>query len=105
MDRCEEKRKEWARHWQCDDNVQYRENKPQKNEELKKREEALPRLKDNDLEKASTLYKATTGVGCDGFHPKVPLDLTRATRVDVVELLEKVEQGAKWPQQACRAMS
>ena len=29
--------------------------------------------------------------GCDGFHPKVPLDLTRETRGDVVEFLEKVE--------------
>ena len=48
--------------------------KPWRNEELKKCEEALPRLKEGDLEKASRRQK--TGVGCDGFHPKVPLDLT-----------------------------
>ena len=30
-------------------------------------EEALPRLKECDLEKVSRLYKAKTGVGCDGF--------------------------------------
>ena len=39
--------------------------------------------------------------GCDGFHQKVSLDLTRETRGEVVEFLEKVEQSGKWPQQAC----
>ena len=33
-----------------------------------------------------------TGVGCDGFHPKMPLYLTKETRGDVVEFLEKVEE-------------
>ena len=70
------------------------------NEELKKFEEALPRLKECDLEKASRLYKAKTGVERDGFHPKVPLDMTKATRGAIVEFLEKVEQSGKWPQ-AC----
>ena len=27
MDRCEAKRKEWTRHWQCDENVQNMEDK------------------------------------------------------------------------------
>ena len=56
------------------------EDRPWHNEELKKLEEALPRLKECDLEKASRLYKAKTGVGCDGFHPKVSLDLAKETR-------------------------
>ena len=43
LDRCEAKRKEWA-----------------ENEELKK--SALPRLKECDLEKASGLYRAKSGV-------------------------------------------
>ena len=30
MARCEEKRKEWAKHWQCDMDVQKQENKPWK---------------------------------------------------------------------------
>ena len=30
--------------------------------------------------------------GCDSFHPTVPLDLTKETRREVVEFLEKVEQ-------------
>ena len=50
------------------------QNKPWRNEELKEGEEAFPRLKEGDLDKASRLCKAKTGVGCDGFHPKVPLD-------------------------------
>ena len=45
-----------------------------KREELKRPEEAVPRLKKCDLKKkVSRLYKAKTGVGCDGFHSKVPL--------------------------------
>ena len=67
----------------------------------RKLEEALPRLKECDLERASRLYKAKTGVGCDGLHPKVPLDLTKETGGEIVEFLEKVEQSGKWPQQAC----
>ena len=50
------------------------------------------------------MYKAKTGVGCDGFHPKVPLILTKETRREIVEFLEKVEQSGKWPQQACTTM-
>ena len=30
--------------------------------------------------KCRDLYKAKTGVGCDGFHPKVPPDVTEETR-------------------------
>ena len=80
LDRCEAKRKELAKHWQCDEDLQNMQNKPWRNEESKECEEALPRLKEGDLEKASRLYKAETGVGCDGFHPTVPLDFTKETR-------------------------
>ena len=75
------------------------QNKPWRNDELKECEEALPRLKEGDLENASRLYKAKTGVGCDGFRPKVLLDLTTETRGEIVEFLEKVEQSGKWLQQ------
>ena len=30
-----------------------------------------------DWKKVSNLYKTKRGVGCDGFHPKVPLDVKR----------------------------
>ena len=33
LDRCEARRKEWAKHWQCDEEVQTVEEKPWKNEE------------------------------------------------------------------------
>ena len=49
------------------------------------------------LEKAAKNYKAPTVVGCVGFHPKVPLDLEKETRGEVVEFLEKVEQCGRWP--------
>ena len=44
------KRREWAKHWQCDEEVQNLEEKLWKIEELKKLEEALPRLKESHLE-------------------------------------------------------
>ena len=31
--------------------------------------------------KTSRLYKAKPGVACDGFHPKVPLEVTEETTV------------------------
>ena len=40
---------------------------------MKKLEEALPRLKECELEKASRLYKKKTGEGCDGFHSKITI--------------------------------
>ena len=55
------------------------------------------------MEKVSRIYKAESGVGCDGFQPKVPLDLTTKTIRKIVEFLEVVEQSGRWPQQACTA--
>ena len=36
-------------------------------------------LEECELEEVSRLHKAKTGVGCNGFHPKVHLDLTIQT--------------------------
>ena len=71
---------------------------------MKRLEEALPRLKESHLEEVSRLFQAMTGVGCDGFHPKVLLDLTRETTREIIDFQEKVEQSGKWPQQACTTM-
>ena len=51
LDRCEAKRKEWTMHWQCNEEVHNLEDKPWNNEELKKLEVALPRLKECELGK------------------------------------------------------
>ena len=98
LDRGEAKRKDWAKHWQCDENVQNVEDKPCKNEDWKKLEEAPRRFIECDLEKVSSLHRAKTGVGCDGFHPKVSLDLTKETGGEVAEFLEKLEESGRWPQ-------
>ena len=98
------KRKGKNGHWQCDEEVQNVEEKAFGKKELKKLEEALPRLKECASEKISRLYKEKTGVGCYGFHPQIPLDLTNETRREIVESLEKVEQSGKWPRQACTTM-
>ena len=42
------------------------------NEELRSFEEELPEMKKEGLERAARSYMATTGAGCDGFHPRVP---------------------------------
>ena len=54
------------------------------------------RGRERDLEKSAQTCKAKTGVGCDGLHSKVPLNLTREKREELVEFLEKVEQREKW---------
>ena len=77
-----------------DERVQNMEDKPRRNDELKKLEDALPRPKVCDLEKAWTLYKAKTGVGCDGFHPKVSLDFDKRNKRRSNGILGKVE--TKW---------
>ena len=84
--------------------VQDVESKPWKSEELKQLEEDMPRRRENDIEKVARSCKAKTGVGCDGFRPKVSFYLTREIRDEVVEFWEKVEQCGKWPQQACTTM-
>ena len=43
-------------------------------------------------------------MGCDGFHPKVPVDLTKETSGELVKFFEKVEPRGKWPQQACTTL-
>ena len=80
------------------------EDKLWKNEESQKLKEDLPRLKVCDQVKALRLHKARTGGRCDGFHPKMPLDLTKEKSAEVVEFEEKAEQSGKWPQQSCSTM-
>ena len=42
------------------------------------------------------MYKVKTGgVGCDGFHPKVHQDVTKETRGEIVEFLEKRNKPAQ----------
>ena len=50
------KKEKWSIHWQCDEEVQNTKDKP-----WRRCEEALPRLKEGDLESASRMYKAKTG--------------------------------------------
>ena len=93
LDRFEAKREEWSKHWQCNEEVQNMQDKPWSNEELRRCEEALPRLKEGDLEKTSRTYQTKTGVGSDGFHPKVP-DLTKRNERRNCGILG--EGGAEW---------
>ena len=60
--------------------VQSEEDTPWRNEELGSLEEGLPRRREDHLERAARSYKATTGVGCDAFHPQVLLDVSKETR-------------------------
>ena len=49
----EEKKKEWAKLWQCDAKVQDLEDKPWRNRELKNLKEDMPRLLEKEVEKAA----------------------------------------------------
>ena len=105
LDRCEAKRKEWAKHWQCDESVQNVEDKPWKNEELKKLEEALPRLKEVWIWKRHLrTVQCKNRSGMRRIPSESSLGLDKETRREIVEFLEKVEQSGKWPQQACTTM-
>ena len=64
--RCEEKSKEWAKH--C---VQYQENQPWINEELKKLEENLPRIKESDLAKAAKTMRWLSPQSSAGFGKRI----------------------------------
>ena len=72
MRRCEEKRKEWAKHWQCYSEVHGVEDNLWRNEKVRSWEEELPQLKEESLARAARIHKPTTGMDRDGFHPKVP---------------------------------
>ena len=102
MRRCKETRNEWAKHWQCDSEVQGAEDKPWSNEELRSLEEVLPTLNEENPERAARSGKFTTGVGGEGFHL---VDLSEETTVvEVVKILDKLELCGRWPQQACTRM-
>ena len=66
-------------------------------------EEGLPRLEEN-LERAARSYKAATVVGCDWFHSKVPQDLQKETRGDILKSSKKwnsVGDGCNNPARQC----
>ena len=57
-DRCDAKRKEWSTQWQCNEDVQNLQDKRWTNEEPRRWEAALPRLKECDFGRASRMYKS-----------------------------------------------
>ena len=57
LDRCEAKRKGWSIHWQRNEEVQNMQDNLWRDEELRRWEEATPRLKEGDLEKALRMSK------------------------------------------------
>ena len=65
-------------------------------------EGALPRLEECDLEKVSRLYKAKTGLGCDGFHPKVLWTCQKKREEKSWSSWKRWSE--KWPQQACTTL-
>ena len=95
----EDNRKEWAKHWQCNTEVQDLEDKPWRNGELRSLEEGLTRLKEEHFEKAATSYEAATGV----------LQSSRQTcrgkpEDNLWNSSKKVKHCGRWPQQACTTM-
>ena len=59
-------------------------------------QERLPKLEvEGEEESGEIVKKSSTGVGSDGFHPRVLLDLTRGTCQKIVNLLMKLEHGGE----------
>ena len=73
LDRCEARRKERAKHWQCYESVQKLEDKPWKNEDLKNSEEALPRLKECDFGEGFKIVQGENKSRMRRLPPKSPL--------------------------------
>ena len=94
------KRQHWKDHWQVNTPEPLIENTPWKNKDLQDAEEAFLHTKAEELKRAASRYMASTGVGADGFHPKVPADLSTETCGYIVVVLAKVEQCGYWPIQA-----
>ena len=85
--------------------MQGAEDKRWRKQDLRSLEEALPLWNKENLERAARSGKFTTGVGGEGCHPRVPVDLSEETTVvEVVKILDKLEQCGRWPQQACTRM-
>ena len=62
------------------------------NKQLRSEDEAMPRLKAVDLKRTAAAFPANTGIGTDGFHPKMPLDRTDSLcKVIVVASWDNVE--------------
>ena len=91
-DRIGVKFKEWSNFWRVGEEVLV-EYKPWEDTELRKKEEALPLFEVKALRKAAANHKATTGVGVDRFHPRVPPDLSDECRERILTLLHKVEMA------------
>ena len=75
-----------------------------RNEELSSFEDGPPQLDEYGLEIVARSYKATTGVGYDGFRGTVLLVLPKATTRETVKFLENVYPCGRWPQQARTTM-
>ena len=95
--RIEGKFKEWHAHWRVGEDVQ-KQYKPWEDFDMREEEEALLGVK--ALRQAAMACKATTGVGVDGVHPGVPLDLPDERCGGILTLLHEVEIAEGWPTNA-----
>ena len=67
--RCQENRKDWAMHWQCDTKVQLLEDSPWENEELRSLEEGLPSLREDKFQRAARDTRPLLAWAVTGFTP------------------------------------
>ena len=67
--------------------------KPWEFEELKVQGKALPHMSGQTLKSAAMSFKASTGVGVDGFHQRIPMDLSDALCEEMVKCLHEVDRA------------
>ena len=73
---------------------------PWKNRAMQDVEEARPPVRAQELQRAASSYKASTGVGSDGLHSTVSLDLGNETCWESGEFSVAVVQCGNYPVQA-----
>ena len=92
LEQCEATRKEWSKHWQCNEEIQNMQNKPWRNEESKECKESLPRLKEGVL-KGIKIVQGKNRSGMRRIPPKSSSGLNKRTRG---KLRIFGEGGAEW---------
>ena len=92
FNRCDEKRKDWAKHWQCNTEVQELRDKPWRSEELRSLQEGLPMLRGSKVGEGGE-FQGSHG-GMRWMSPQSSARLHKGNWKLVCEVLQK--NGTVW---------
>ena len=95
--KCEDKRKEWEKHWQCDTKVRDLKDKQWRNDEFKNLVGDMRGWKRAILRRQREITRQRQEYDVKAFTAKFRWTCQKETRGEVVEFLEKVEECGRWP--------